>query len=245
MEIIKLKLSATICYLIPIEEKYLLIDTGYARDRELFYKRLLGLGIEVKDIAYVLLTHHHDDHAGLINEIKSQNPSCRIIVHINAVALLEKGKNHIDGCKYINGSVANMIKVVKKLNKEWDFTFPAYRLDSNDIIIEEETKLREIGIDIPGRIIYTPGHTTDSISLLLDDGNCFVGDAAANMLRVMGTRYCVIFICDLKQYYRSWERLIQENVKMIYPAHGKSFPIEKLKNNIHKNKESSMIRADI
>jgi glyoxylase-like metal-dependent hydrolase (beta-lactamase superfamily II) len=35
-----------------------------------------------------------------------------------------------------------------------------------------------IGINMPGKIIYTPGHTDDSIGLLLDNGICFVGDAA-------------------------------------------------------------------
>ena len=29
---------------------------------------------------------------------------------------------------------------------------------------------------IHGRIIHTPSHSEDSISLVLDDGNCFVGD---------------------------------------------------------------------
>jgi glyoxylase-like metal-dependent hydrolase (beta-lactamase superfamily II) len=244
MEIIKLKLSATMCYLIPIENKYLLIDTGYEKDKSLFYRRLSSLNIRINDIAYVLLTHHHDDHAGLLNEIKSHNKSCRIIMHEKCADLLEKGKNNMpSGCGYINSRVNMMIKIFKKLNKEWDFTFPVYKVDNNDIIIREETALRKIGIDIPGRIIYTPGHTVDSISLLLNNGICIVGDAAANIFNIMGTRYCVIFITDLKQYYQSWEKLIKENVKTIYPAHGKSFGIEKLKKNIYKNKKENMVKA--
>lgn len=61
------------------------------------------------------------------------------------------------------------------------------------------------------------------------------------MLQFLGTRYCVIVIDDLKQYYHSWERLIKENVKMIYPAHGKPFGKEKLKNNLYKNREEQMV----
>ena len=34
--------------------------------------------------------------------------------------------------------------------------------------------LRSIGIS--GEIIHTPSHSTDSISIILDDGSCFVGD---------------------------------------------------------------------
>lgn len=244
MDIKKLKLSVTMCYLIPIKNKYLLIDTGYEKDKSLFYKRLSNLNISINDIAYVLLTHHHDDHAGLLNEIKSRNKSCRIIMHEKCADLLEKGKNDLPpGCGYINSRVNMAIKIFRKLNKDWDFTFPPYRIADNDIIIREETTLSKIGIDIPGKLLYTPGHTADSISLLLDNGMCFVGDAAANMLNFLGTRYCVIFITDLKQYYQSWEKLIKEKVKMIYPAHGKQFGIEKLQYNIYRNKRENMVKA--
>lgn len=32
------------------------------------------------------------------------------------------------------------------------------------------------GIGIDGEIISTPSHSPDSVSLVLDDGDCFVGD---------------------------------------------------------------------
>jgi hydroxyacylglutathione hydrolase len=40
--------------------------------------------------------------------------------------------------------------------------------------------LLEFGVD--GRIVHTPGHTSGSISLLLDSGEAFVGDLAVNYL---------------------------------------------------------------
>lgn len=243
MKVIELKLKETVCYLIPISNKYLLIDTGYEKHRNLMHKRLASMNISISDIDYVLLTHHHDDHTGLLNEIKDHNPSCRVILHANAVSLLKKGKNDTTHCKYINGKVGTMISIVKKLNKQWDFSFPPYKVGPSDIIIKEETTLNQIGINISGKIIYTPGHTDDSISLLLDNGNCFVGDAASNMLQVMGTKYCVILITDLNQYYKSWEKIIKENAKTIYPAHGKPFGIEKLKSNLYKNKEKQMVEV--
>ncbi len=244
MQIVKLSLNETICYLVPVENKYLLIDTGYEKHKKLFHKRLKTLNISIDDIAYVLLTHHHDDHSGLLNEIKAYNPSCRIIMHTKAIPHLQRGKDDLSKSKYINSKVDRMIKIVKRFNKEWDFAFPPYKVHDNDIVINEETELKAIGINIPGKIIYTPGHSDDSISLLLDDGICFVGDAAANMLQFLGTRYCVIVIDDLKQYYHNWERLIKENVKTIYPAHGKPFGIEKLKNNLKKNREKQMVKIE-
>lgn len=240
MKIVKLKLNETVCYLIPVKNKYLLIDTGDEKHKNLFYKRLGNLNISINDIDYVLLTHHHNDHAGLLNEIKMHNSSCKIIMHEKAVPYLRKGKNHMPpGCGYINGKIAAIIKIVKKFNKKWDFTFPPYKVHSNDIVIAKETVLKTIGINIPGKIILTPGHT--SIALVLDNGICFTGDAASNMLQFIGTKYCVIFITDLAQYYQSWQKFIKENVKIVYPAHGKPFKIKKLINNIYKNREEQIV----
>lgn len=123
MQIVKLSLNETICYLIPVENKYLLIDTGYEKHKKLFHKRLETLNIRIDDIAYVLLTHHHDDHSGLLNEIKAYNPSCRIIMHIKAIPHLQRGKDDLSESKHINSKVDRMIKIVKRFNKEWDFAF--------------------------------------------------------------------------------------------------------------------------
>ena len=244
MQIVKLDLNETICYLVPIENKYMLIDTGYEKHKKLFHERLGTLNIKIDDIVCILLTHHHDDHSGLLNEIKAHNPSCRIIMHAKAIPHLQSGKDDLSRSKYVNAKVGGMMKLVKKFNKKWTFAFPPYKVDDNDIVINEETALKSIGINIPGKIIYTPGHTDDSISLVLDDGVCFVGDAAANMLQLLGTRYCVVVIDDLKKYYHSWERLIVENVKTIYPAHGKPFGIEMLKKYLYKNREEQMVKVE-
>ncbi|WDV44635.1 MBL fold metallo-hydrolase [Clostridiaceae bacterium M8S5] len=244
MKIIKCKLKQTISYLIPVKDKYLLIDTGYEKHKKLLYKRLRDLDIEVKDIAYILLTHHHDDHAGLVSEIKTCNPSCRIIMHVNAVSRVEKGKNDLDGAKYINKKIATMVKLIKKVSNIWREPFPQYKIASNDIIISKDTKLQDIGIDMVGEILYTPGHTDDSISLLLEDGSCFVGDVASDMLQFLGTKYCVLLLNNLDQYYKSWEKIIKTNAKIIYPGHGKQFLIQKLKDFIYKNKEEQLVELD-
>ncbi len=81
----------------------------------------------------------------------------------------------------------------------------------------------------------------DSISILFSDGNCLSGDAAANMLWFAGTKNCVIFICDMEKYYKSWREIIAEGAKMIYPAHGKPFPVEKLETNLGKNKAKNIV----
>lgn len=234
----KIKLSLTTCYLVPVSDKYLLVDTGYAREKNKFYKQLKKYGLTIEDLSYVFITHYHDDHVGLVNEIIRNNPDCKIIMHRNAPRKLAIGKNDMTKSSYINKPVAAVVGLFTNLSKEG---FPAYEVREKDIIIsKKETSFQELGIDIAGRIIYTPGHTDDSISMILDNGICICGDAAANMLSVLGTKNCVVIVEDLKKYYATWENLLTENITKIYPGHGKPFGIEKLRKNLNKHAKDHM-----
>ena len=66
------------------------------------------------------------------------------------------------------------------------------------------------------------------------------GDAASNFLRFAGTKYCIISVNDLDEYYSSWDKILNRRVSQIYPSHGKSFPVKKLSDNLRKNKISNM-----
>ena len=71
-----------------------------------------------------------------------------------------------------------------------------------------------------GKILFTPGHTSDSISLEIDN-MIFCGDAAMN--GVPSFRRITIWIEDKNLFYQSWDVLIAEKAERIYPAHGKPF----------------------
>ncbi len=252
MELITLKLSVTNCFLIKDKAKYILIDTGYECEWELFCKRLKEINVSINEISHIILTHHHDDHCGLLNKILEVNDRVIVVMSYLAKDLLLKGENDKShGGGLVNKRIgllwmfsAKRIKIMITLKKYVDpkrnLKFPIYKLRDKDILITGETRLKDIGIQLNGTIIETPGHSIDSISILFDDGDCIVGDAAANMLLFAGTKYCVIFICDIDEYYKSWSKIISMGTKEIFPAHGKPFTIEKLKQNIGKNKKKDM-----
>jgi hydroxyacylglutathione hydrolase len=251
VNIIPIKLSVTTCYLIKKENQYILIDTGYEEDWDLFLMGLKNAEVEILQISHIILTHHHDDHCGLLHNILQENGSIRVVMSRLCKDLILKGKNdQTHGGGLLNRRVAFLIHrkqfylsiiLKKKVDKANNLKFRPYQIRNCDILVDEEPRLRDIGIPLDGRIIQTPGHTVDSISVLLDDGDCFIGDAAAHMLPFAGTKYCVIFICDMDEYYRSWEKVIAAGARQIFPAHGKPFDIEKLKSNIGKNKTVNLV----
>ena len=69
---IKLRYGNTNTFLVPGNGGYLLVDTDYAGTLPGFYKALKTAGVQMKDIAFVLATHYHLDHMGLIPELMKQ-----------------------------------------------------------------------------------------------------------------------------------------------------------------------------
>lgn len=67
--VIRLKYGNTNTFFIRGTNGNLFIDTDYAGTLPLFYKELKKNNIKVNDITYVLATHYHPDHIGLVSEL--------------------------------------------------------------------------------------------------------------------------------------------------------------------------------
>ncbi len=193
------------------------------------------------DINYLFLTHHHDDHSGFAKKLLAYT-DIKIIADHHAGELLKKGENDKSrGGGYINKRMYYLSKLYKLFNPDWDLTFPPLELEKNDILIDGDNDkvLRDIGIE--GKILYTPGHTIDSISLLLDNGIIFCGDAAMSWPLWAGIKYCPIFVTNVDILYDSWQKIIKSSAKKIYPSHGEPFNIEKLRKNIGEYNNNSLV----
>ncbi|MGC9363583.1 MAG: MBL fold metallo-hydrolase [Fidelibacterota bacterium] len=179
----KIKTAFTNSYLIKCNHGYLLVDTGYPNQFSHFRKKLAEIGVSPTDIKHLFLTHHHDDHSGFAKELLAES-GATCIVHKNAIPYLQQGCPEETG-QPVNRAVSFIFKIFTLFHK--NFAFPAFSLRKNDVLIQEDDNefLKSIGID--GIILSTPGHTDDSISLLLSDGKAFVGNLAMNFMK-----FCMI-----------------------------------------------------
>jgi len=219
-----LKLGWTRGFLLKCTGGYLLIDTDYPKYYRRFEEKLANLGIATLDIKYLLLTHHHDDHAGFAAELL-RSTGCQVIAHRNAVSALEEGKSE-ETIKPVNRRIRIVFSFYTLFHKE--FKFPPLRLSERDILIEGDNDSFLKGVGIDGVILHTPGHTRDSISVLLSDGSAFVGDAAMNFLRWTGVGHRPIYIDDINTVYGSWRKLRERGARIIYPSHGRPFSATEL-----------------
>lgn len=239
---IKLPLGISTVYLIPCEGGYLQIDTGYETNYR-GYKNLLSMvGVKLCEIRYLFLTHHHDDHAGFLNDLTSET-DLTIITHEKTKSLLMTGMNDkTNGGGYINKVIKVLAGIKMRFDPNWTLSFPPFRLRENDLLIsaDDDQLLRKIGVE--GRILTTPGHCMDHIVIVLDNGDAFCGDAASSFLLPFGTRYATLFMTNMEDAYRSWQKMLDARAQVIYPSHGKAFSAEKLRQNMGKYKTKDLVR---
>jgi glyoxylase-like metal-dependent hydrolase (beta-lactamase superfamily II) len=220
----RIPLGVTNSWLLPCTGGYLLIDTCYPDTYPRFLRILKQLNISLGEIRCLLLTHHHEDHAGFAARL-AQDTGCMIVAHEKALTHLALGKT-ADTMKPLNRrtqAVYSAISLVRKMEG-----YSPVRLSVNDIVIfgDNDTLLNELGID--GEILETPGHTADSISVLLSDGSLFAGDAAMNFLKPCGLKYRPIYAENYEEVKQSWEKLKARGARTVYPAHGTPFPSDRL-----------------
>ena len=218
-------------YVYPCPNGYIMIDTGYEHSLKDVETKLNKKGIKLSDIKYVFLTHAHDDHAGFLNELLGKNTDLKVIMSDKSMPTLKRGQNSFEGgCSTVLAWI--FCKLMGLVGKA-EHRFPAIDDKYNSRFVEiTETNKEELEKVLQGKILFTPGHTADSISLRVDNV-IFCGDAAMNDFPSI--KRLIIWIEDTAAFEKSWDVLLAENADAIYPAHGRPFPrndLAKYKNHV-------------
>ena len=88
----------------------------------------------------------------------------------------------------------------------------------------EEFSLEEYGIS--GKVVYTPGHSSGSVSVLLETGEAFIGDMAMNKFPLRLSPGMPIYAENWSKLIDSWQMLLNKGVKTVYPSHGGPFSVD-------------------
>jgi glyoxylase-like metal-dependent hydrolase (beta-lactamase superfamily II) len=207
------------CYLLR-DRGTVMIDAGGSDMGGAFAKRLVRLGVAPHDITLVVITHGHFDHAGSANEIRAAT-GARIAIHGADAALVEEGRLTVPPgtTRWGRWSLRMLGPLFARFVK-----LPPFHPD----VLLDDDGMDLSGHGIAGRVVFTPGHTMGSVSVVLDSGEAFVGDLAMNKLPLTARPSLPIYADDIDAVKRSWEKLRGLGARTIYPAHGKSFPIAAL-----------------
>lgn len=210
-------------WLLRLNGKTVLVDTGYAEGYAAFCKRLAKHGVKPEGIDYVFLTHAHDDHAGFLNEVLAASKA-KLVLHPDALPVLRQGRNRFSGgC---TGKLAYAFCLLMKLFGKGKHTFPPLQNTSGLLLLTPETRAA-LEAEWNARILDTPGHTACSLSLLTRDGLLFCGDAAMNGFP--STDRVTIWAENLTRFEQSWDTMLASGARTLYPGHGKPFPVDDLR----------------
>ncbi len=195
----------------------ILIDCGPPKKAKVFINYLQAMGISPQDIQLILITHGHWDHIGSAAEIKALT-GAKIAMHRGDKDLLEKSlRPPLQGVGVWGDILTKMMALM--------MPFITIRPAEVDIVLDDATfSLDQYGI--AGKVIYTPGHTAGSVSILLDSGQAIIGDMAMNKLPMRFSPDLPVVAEDLPQLIDSWKRLLAKDIKCIYPSHGNQFSPE-------------------
>lgn len=185
----ELKYGNTNTFFVKGTKGGLLVDTDYAGTMPAFYRAIKEHDIKISDISYVLATHYHPDHMGLVSQLMKQGVKL-LLIDIQ--------------CPHVHFS-DRIFERDKRLEYE-----PLNTDDAEIITIGNSRNfLESLGID--GEIISTSSHSEDSVSLILDGGICIVGDLEP-------VEYLAAYENNAG-LSNDWERVMSYTPKIIYYAH--------------------------
>lgn len=187
--ITRIKYGNTNTFLIRGTKGSLLVDTDYAGTLPAFYKAIKELGIKVSDISYVLATHYHPDHIGLVSELTDQGVKLVVM------------ESQTDFIHYSDPIFARE----PHLN---------YRpIDERNALIlkfdEAPSFLDSLGIN--GNIGRTISHSEDSIYVSLSDGTFILGDLEP-------LEYLEAYK-DNQLLKTDWDNILKQDPKLLLYAH--------------------------
>lgn len=202
------------CYLITIDKGFILIDTGFSKNREQIEKELESADCKPGTLKLIVLTHGDFDHSGNCAYLREKY-GAKIAMHHADKGMVEHGDLFYNrNVNFLTKALGKIIVFFLRTSlKENDRFTP-------DIYVEDGYDLSTFGFD--ARVIHIPGHSKGSIGVLTNTGDLFCGDLLQNTKKPAKNAMTV----DNEAFDASVEKLKHLKINTAYPGHGKPFQME-------------------
>lgn len=218
-------------YLVKNGHSSVLIDAGVKGRKEKILQSLEHYGLKPGDIRLIVLTHTHYDHSGNLKALREAT-GAHVLVHRNEADNLSSGYTPFpNGTKLFSKLIVSLGKLFMKKMGKYDPVEP-------DVVVEDQYDLNAYGVK--GYILPTPGHTSGSISLILQDTYAYIGDTAFN---IGGSGIYPPFANDTDELIKSWKKLLDTGCEKFYPGHGRMITRSQLEENLKKRSQGQMVEV--
>jgi glyoxylase-like metal-dependent hydrolase (beta-lactamase superfamily II) len=205
-------------YLVAEEGEFTLVDAGYPGYWKYLSAAIDALGARPQAIRAVIVTHHHADHAGTAERLRSTAGTRVLVGEADAWIVAGKYPSHASPSFYRQSSVhPSGIRFLAHSALAGGARYRPVR--SLEALKQDQT------LDLPGRprVIHTPGHTAGHYAIALPErGVLFSGDALATFDYVTGKHALGLHrLNDDRQIaLASLDRLDTVDAEVVLPAHG-------------------------
>jgi glyoxylase-like metal-dependent hydrolase (beta-lactamase superfamily II) len=156
-------------------ESPVLIETGSQSSSATLLNELNNLGVAANDLAAIVVTHIHLDHAGGVGDLAEAFPKAKIFVHPAGARHLVDPSRLIASAQMVYGPL---------LDELYGRMTPS---PSERVLAVEEGQVIEVTKGTELRVMLTPGHAKHHISLWHEQsGTMFCGDAVGVKLPEVG-----------------------------------------------------------
>lgn len=182
-------------YLLPTAggKNLLAFDAGYPCSLHEYARGVKETGYRFDQIRWAMVSHFHLDHAGLIRDFQDAGIQCLLF------------ENQGEGIEEMERIISPKYSGYRSILR--DSFFPLETCASRAFLAS---------LGIRGEVVQTPGHSDDSVSLVIDDHEVLIGDLYP-ISQIMDD--------DVKSL-QSWARIRDMGGRHIYPSHAEPFELE-------------------
>lgn len=202
------------CYAVEDAGAYTFIDAGLPGYWQQITGFLASRSAPLSAVEAVVLTHHHDDHRGNAERLRTQSGATVLVHHDDLSLATRRGKP--PGFPLWKPRVLHY--VLHCLRRGVVRTVPVAEASG---FADEEV------LDVPGRprVIHVPGHTAGNAAMSLGDrGVLIVGDALATIDIISGEsgpRLLPRFVNDDHELaLASLQKIEEVKARWVLPGHG-------------------------
>lgn len=222
VDIIPIALGIDTCYVLKADG-VVVVDAGPRKKVGSFLAGLEHASIPPEDVQLIVMTHGHWDHVSSAGDMKSVT-GAKLAMHEREISWLEQSITPFPPGVTLWGRILSILAIpLMPFIK-----IPPARVDL--ALGDEGMSLSDYGI--PGRVLHTPGHSSGSVSVLLDSGEAFVGDLAMSGFPLRLSPGLPILAEDPAAVVASWKMLLEEGATKVYPAHGRPFMADVIRREI-------------
>jgi hydroxyacylglutathione hydrolase len=214
MEILRIEVPPTNCYLLQGREGVVLIDPGPPGAASTVIAHAQEAGVRPEAVRLIFVTHGHLDHYGAAPQVQGWC-GAPVSAYPGEAEFSRDRRNALPPAQTLRGSLLRWFYLLLSPLAGFEPLEP-------DVLLQDNQDLSDYGTD--ARTVLLPGHSPGSLGLITGEGDAFVGDLFAN--------YAVpsqpIYLSDRKAWEQSYERLKALHPRTVYVGHGEPFEGGKL-----------------